>query len=205
VFKKYIILILCIFILIPTIASAKVRLEAGYLNYVENIIEVSKGVTIRKENVVVTAPQGTLDRKDNKASLNNGVIMEYENGKIEAQEMEAWLETDEYIFKKNVIFKQEQEDKTIDLQSPYLEIKQGDQSFYAKDGVEILYNGKILKSEEADYSEEKGTLELNGNVYIEQENGDWVKGDKAVFYMDSEEERFTVDGKVEVEVNLDTE
>ena len=181
---------------------AAVHLKAGYLNYVDDKIEVSKGVTIKNKKVTITAPKGTLNRDDNKAVLINGITMDYDQGNIKAQRLEAWLESDQYTFKKEVVLNQKEEGKNIKLKAPYLKLNQKTNAFDAKQGVEINYNKKLLKSRTATYNDKEGTLELKDDVYIEQENGDWVKGSKAVIYMDSEEERFTVDGNVEVEVNI---
>lgn len=211
-------------------AENTVHLDAGYLNYVEDKIEVSKGVKIIKEDIVITASRGEVLRKEEKVNLYEGINMNYELGTVDSKEMEGWLKEDKYVFKKDVVFtydreKTKNEDKgetdekerAIDrkkaatdtvssqkmiLKAPYLEIYPDKETFFARQGVEINYDKKLIKAEEADYNPEEQTLLLSKNVYIKKENGDWVSGNKAVVYLDSRVDKFTVDGKVEIEIQV---
>ena len=67
----------------------------------------------------------------------------------------------------------------------------------------INYKGRILKGETVFYNEEEETLELIKDVYIEEDNGDWVKSERAIFYLKTEE--FVAEGNVELEVDLAAE
>ncbi len=211
-FKCYLTILFLLFILLVLVANSAeaakstVHLKAGYLNYVKEKIEVSKGVEIVKGEITVTAPRGEILRQKEKAYLYEGVNMNYELGKIDSKEMTAWLKEDKYVFRKEVVFVynklQDNKSQEMILKTPFLTVFPDDETFKAQQGVVINYNKKLIKAEKADYNPDQGTLTLSKNIYIEKENGDWVRGNKAVIYLDSKVDKFTVDGKVEIELKV---
>jgi lipopolysaccharide assembly outer membrane protein LptD (OstA) len=188
--------------------DSTVQIRAGFLKNKEDKVELSKGVEIKKDEIELSAPKGTLKREEKKLILTEGVKMNYDQGKIESQKMTGWLNDDRYLFEKDVIFDykpQEKGKKGFVLRAPYLEMWSEEKSFIAKKGVTIDYDQKILKAEKAEYIDEKDQLILRENVYIKEENGDWVKSNKAVFDLGTEQESFTADGDVEIKIMLEQE
>ncbi len=204
-------ILICFFLLslIATPVQAQLRLQAGFLDYQEESIKVSQGVTVSKEETVVNAPRGEYWREEKKALLQGGVIMEANTGTIEGKEMTAWFAEDRYLFRQQVVMnyrkENEEADQTFILKSAMLELFAKTDSFQAKEGVVIDYQERLLKSEQADYNGETEELVLTKNVLIEEENGDWIKSERAVFDLASEEEHFTAEGPVEIEITLNDE
>ena len=193
-----------IFIFLITLAGpvlGSIRLETGYLSREGEKIELSEGVTIEQEDVLLKAEWGTLFRDENKADLHENIEMTYDGGKVTSNIMSAWLEEERYIFEENVVFIQDEDGDDMHLVSEYLELNQKENTFYARDEVEIEDNQRTLRADEVNYIEADEIMELTGNVYIEEEDG-WVRGEKAVFYLDAEEDRFTVEDQVEIEMEM---
>lgn len=178
-----------------------VHIRAGLLKYVENKIEFSKGTTIYKEENTVTAPRGIYYKEEKRIVLEGGVSLKHNDGDIEAEIMEAWLEEDKYIFKDQVDLLQRLDSgKEFSLSSPYLELYMDDNSFKANRGVTIKYDNRLLKSERVIYNPEDEILELSENAHIQEDNGDWIRSSKVIFYLDTGD--FTADGDVELEIQL---
>ena len=200
---KKIIILSIVFLLITVNAGAEtLQLRADYLNWVGNNIELRDNIEIIRDDIRVTALRGKYNRTKKEMDLKEEIIMDYEQGKITSFQLRALLESNLYIFEDEVVFSQIRDNVSFVLKAPFLELDQNQDFFIARQGVSIDYNGRQLQAEEADYQEETATLTLLNNVYIEEENGDWIKGDKAIFYLDEEEETFIVKGKVEVEINI---
>ncbi|MFP4017486.1 MAG: hypothetical protein ACLFUI_10690, partial [Halanaerobiales bacterium] len=115
----------------------------------------------------------------------------------------AWINEDRYIFEDDVDMIQNLDDGEFSLLSPYLELMKEDNSFKANKGVVIEYNGRTLKGDEVLYNDQEETLELISNVYIEEEDGDWVRSKRAVFYLKTEE--FSAEGDVELEIDISSD
>lgn len=179
------------------------HIRPGHLRYSGDKIELSKGVEIFKDEgkMTVNATSGIYFSEKSKADLQGPVELTYEDGVVNSGELTAWLERDEYLFKKEVKLKHRvNEDEEMILNAPYLKFFLEDNSFQAEGGASIDYNERILKGDYVNYNDQDQSLELTGNVYIEEDNGDWIKGNKAFFNLETEE--FTVDGEIELEVKL---
>lgn len=173
------------------------RLQAGFLNYGTDKIELSEGVKIFKGENIASAPEGVFYRREEKAILTKGVLLEFADGEITSEEMTAFFAREEYNFSDNVeLLRFLDNDQEFRLNSPYLDLFLEDDSFIAKQGVIINFNQRIIKGDKVIYDDEAQTLELFDNVYIEESNGDIVRSDHAVFYLETEE--FTAEGNVEV-------
>ena len=188
--------------------NSTIQIRTGHLQNKEDNIELSKGVKIKKGDIDLSAPRGTMKRQEKKLTLLEGVKMNYDQGDIESQKMVGWLNDNKYLFEKEVVFDYQPLDKDkrgFVLKAPYLEMLSDDKSFVAKNGVTINYNKKLLKADKAEYSDENEQLILNDNVHIKEENGDWIKSQKAVFDLSTGQEDFKADGDVEIELKLDEE
>jgi lipopolysaccharide assembly outer membrane protein LptD (OstA) len=183
--------------------SETLIIKTGHLSSTDQKIEGSGGMTLVKGKVKITADKGSYYEKEKKAEISGDVVLTHDKGEISSKEMEAWLDTDRYIFQKDVKMTQKLDDGQFTLESPYLELEQKDNSFTAEKGVTIKYKGRTLKADKAVYDDQQQTLNLTSNVYIEKENGDWVKCQKSTFYLKTEE--FTAEDNVELQIDLSKE
>lgn len=175
-------------------------IRTGHLKQSGDKIEGTGGITMIKGDVNITGNRGIFFEEEEKAEISGDVLLEHDKGRIESQEMMGWIQQDRYIFEKNVSLIQQLDDGSFDLEAPYLELLTVDNSFQAREGVVIEYNERTLKGNEVDYNDNEQTLSLSGNVYIEEEDGDWVRSETAIFYLDTEE--FNADGSVELEIKI---
>lgn len=178
-------------------------IKTGHLHHSEGRIEGTDGITMIKGDVKINATRGIYFDEEEKAEVFGNVILDHDKGQIKSKEMIGWIKQDKYIFKKEVKLVQELDDGQFILEAPYLELLSEDNSFQARQGVVIEYNDRTLKGDDVDYNDEEQTLGLSGNVYIEEKDGDWVKSNKAIFYLETEE--FDAEGNVELEIDISTE
>ncbi len=175
-------------------------IKTGHLSSTDGRIEGTKGMALIKGDVEINAEQLIYYEDKKRAEIEGDVVLLHDKGEISSETMEAWINDDRYIFKDNVSMLQNLDDGEFSLESPYLELMKEDNSFTANQGVVIEYNGRILKGEEVLYNDQDQTLELITNVQIEEENGDWVRSERALFYLETEE--FTAEGSVELELDI---
>ncbi len=206
--KKFAVILLGLLIFLFIAAGSTVRaedtiqLKAGFLNYLDERIELREGVTIIRGEVTITALRGEYFRESREAELEQEVEMIFADGNITSSRLNALLESNRYIFRENVEFTREQEDRLIIIRSPFLELNEEAKTFAARDGVEIDYDQRKLRSREADFDEETEQMVLTEDVFIEEEDGDWIRGNRAVFFTGAEEDRFEVEGDVELEIDI---
>ncbi len=201
----WILFVIIIFGLSPGLnAKSTVQIRAGSLRNEDDMVYLSDGVEIIREDVNLSSPRGEMNREKRELTLTDGVKMDYDQGKIESQQMKGWLNDDRYLFEEDVVFdySSEENEREFTLYSPYLEMNSAERSFQAEDGVTIDYQDRELKAEEARYSEEDQLLVLERMVEIEEESGDWIKCERAEFDLSSGEESFTADGNVEIELQI---
>lgn len=190
--------------------KSTLHIKAGELNNKEGLILLSGGLTIVKDDITLKSPEGEFDDEENKIILTNGVDMDYADGKITSQKMTGYFDRDDFIFENNVKMdynpqeeNEEGEKKKFNLESTKLEINSETQSFTAENNVTIDYDQKIIKGNKADYDGESEILTVTEEVYIREENGDWIRSDKAEFDLSTGEEDFKATGNVEIEITLD--
>ena len=190
--------------------KSTLHIKAGELNNNEGLIILSGGLTIVKDDINLKSPDGEFDDEENKIILTNGVDMDYSEGKITAQKMTGYFDRNDFIFENNVKMdynpqekNEEGERKKFTLESSDLEINSETQSFSAENNVTIDYDQKIIKGNKADYDGENEILTVTEEVYIREENGDWIRSDKAEFDLSTGEEDFKATGNVEIEITLD--
>jgi len=211
-FGKRIILLalIIILILVSGLVCAEeeketVYVKAEHLKYKDKKTILEGNINIRKKDIELSSSTGEINKEKTILKLYEDVVAISDNGQINSEELIAMLEEDKYIFKKEVVFdyveKEEEDNDSFTMQTPYLIMLDGGNSFEAEQGVEILYNEKNLKSKKAKYSEETKLLVMEGDVMIE-EDGDWIKSDTAEFNIGSEKEEFTADGSIEIELQI---
>ena len=190
--------------------KSTIHIKAGELNNKDGLILLSGGLTIVKDDITLKSPEGEFDDEENKIILTNGVDMDYADGKITSQKVTGYLDRDDFIFENNVKMdynpqeeNEEGEKKKFTLESTKLDINSETQSFTAENNVIIDYDQKIIKGNKADYDGENEILVVTEEVYIQEENGDWIKSDRAEFDLSTGEEDFKATGNVEIEITLD--
>lgn len=180
-----------------------VYINASHLEYQEDKTILSGGIKIRKKETVINALQGELFRDERKMILEKEIDVEYPDGKVKSKLLTAFLEKEEYIFENEAVLNYTLSDgKKMVLESDYLKIFGEDNSFTAKENVEIDYDQQKFKGDNADYNGESEMLELTGNVRIEEDD-DWISSDKATFNLQEGEEGYTAEGNVEIKMILD--
>lgn len=180
-----------------------VYINASHLEYQEDKTILSGGIKIRKKETVINALQGELFRDERKMILEKEIDVEYPDGKVKSKLLTAFLEKEEYIFENEAVLNYTLSDgKKMILESDYLKIFGEDNSFTAKENVEIDYDQQKFKGDNADYNGESEMLELTGNVRIEEDD-DWISSDKATFNLQEGEEGYTAEGNVEIKMVLD--
>jgi len=190
--------------------KSTIHIKAGELNNKEGLIFLSGGLTIVKDDITLKSPEGEFDDEENKIILTNGVDMDYADGKITSQKMTGYFDRDDFIFEDNVKMdynpqeeNEEGEKKKFTLESAKLDINSETQSFTAENNITIDYDQKIIKGNLAEYDGENEILVVTEEVYIQEENGDWIRSDRAEFDLSTGEENFKASGNVEIEITLD--
>lgn len=194
------IIFLLIFNLQLLAAEDSLIIKTSYLVRKDDIIESTNGITIVKGDVEIDAEHGLYYRDEKKAEMSGNVVLLHNKGEISSQRMTAWINEDRYIFNEEVLMLQNLDDGQFNLKSKFLELMKEDNSFTARQDVIIEYNERTLKGDEVLYNDQEQTLELISNVYIEEENGDWVRSERALFDLETEE--FTAEGNVELEIDI---
>ncbi len=181
-----------------------VYIDAENLKYEEEKTILGGGVTIRKNETTINAVDAELIREEQKMFLENNIAVDYPDGKVFSDRLEAMLETEEYIFTENVRLEYDlsEEGKNMLLNSEYLRIFGDDKSFVAEDNVVIDYDNQKFRGENAEYDGGTELLVLTNNVEIE-EGDDWVKSDKATFNLAEGEEGYTAEGNVRIRMLLE--
>lgn len=180
-----------------------VHIRPGRLYYTEDRMEMSEGVVIYKGEADerITALSGVYYQQENKALLKGAVVLEHAAGTINSAEMTAFLAEDRYIFTKGVEMDQELEDQTdFTLEARELVLNTNDNSFVAEGEVLIRHNDRVLKGDHVAYNDLAETLELTGNVLIEESGGDWIKCEHAVFELKTDQ--FTAENNIELEIEI---
>ena len=189
------------------VSEAKANEEAVYINaekldYQEEKTLLSGGVRISKGDTIINALKGELFREEQRMILKEEIDVEYPDGKVTSDLLTAYLQEEEYEFEDNVTLNYQLSDGEMLLTSSYLNIFGDNNSFQAKENVEIDYDEQKFRGDQADYNGDTEMMELTGNVEIE-EGQDWVKSDKATFNLAEGEEGYTAEGNVEIRMILD--
>ncbi|MEJ6951251.1 hypothetical protein [Natronospora cellulosivora (SeqCode)] len=175
-------------------------IRTGRLVNKDNSNEFREGMTMIRGDIQIESEWGIFYERENKAEIFDNVRLRHSKGEIRSGSMIALLDDDKYIFEDDVRMLQKLDDGEFTLLAPYLELMEEDNSFEANQGVVIDYSGRIIKADDVIYNAQEELMELFNNVYIEEENGDWVKSEKAIFYLDRNE--FIAKDGVELEIQL---
>lgn len=186
----------------PEQNEESVYINAEQLDYQEEKTLLSGGVKITKKDTVINAKKGELYREEQRMLLEEEIDVNYPDGHVTSDLLNAFLQEEEYEFENNVTLNYQLSEGEMILTSQYLRIFGDDNSFNAKKNVEIDYDGQNFRGDTADYDGKTEMMDLTGNVEIE-EGQDWVKSDRATFNLAEGEEGYTAEGNVEIRMILD--
>lgn len=163
-------------------------------------------VKITQEDIILTALEAEFD-VDKKIGQIKGIIKMIQSDiNITGDSLEAYLNDKRYIFSEKVKLIQERTDEednedNIIWDCDKLEIFTDTRNLTATENVRILKKDYTITTEKAVYNDEEEKIDLIGKVKIEEENGRWISGDMAVFYLDNE--KLEVQGNVQSGIELD--
>jgi lipopolysaccharide assembly outer membrane protein LptD (OstA) len=163
-------------------------------------------VIITQEDITLTAQEADFDVDKKIGQIKGDIKLVQSDITITGETLEAFLNDKRYIFQEKVKLIQERKDKedkedNITWNCNNLEIFTDTQDLTATGEVKILKKDYTITAEEAIYNDKEQKITLTGKVRIEEEDGRWITGDKAIFYI--EIERLEVEGNVRSGIKLD--
>ena len=163
-------------------------------------------VIITQEDITLTAQEADFDVDKKIGQIKGDIKLVQSDITITGETLEAFLNNKRYIFQEKVKLIQERKDKedkedNITWNCNNLEIFTDTQDLTATGEVKILKKDYTITAEEAIYNDKEQKITLTGKVRIEEEDGRWITGDKAIFYIETE--RLEVEGNVRSGIKLD--
>jgi lipopolysaccharide assembly outer membrane protein LptD (OstA) len=163
-------------------------------------------VIITQEDITLTAQEADFDVDKKIGQIKGDIKLVQSDITITGETLEAYLNDKRYIFQEKVILVQKRKDKeekedNITWNCNNLEIFTDTQDLTATGEVKILKKDYAITAEKAIYNDKEQKITLTGKVRIEEEDGRWITGDKAIFYI--EIERLEVEGNVRSGIKLD--
>ncbi len=163
-------------------------------------------VIITQEDITLTAQEADFDVDKKIGQIKGDIKLVQTDITITGETLEAFLNDKRYIFQEKVKLIQERKDKedkedNITWNCNNLEIFTDTQDLTATGEVKILKKDYTITAEEAIYNDKEQKITLTGKVRIEEEDGKWITGDKAIFYIETE--RLEVEGNVRSGIKLD--
>jgi len=163
-------------------------------------------VIVTQEDITLTAREADFDVDKKIGQIKGDIKLVQSDITITGETLEAFLNDKRYIFQEKVILIQERKDEeekedNITWNCSNLEIFTDTQDLTATGEVKIFKKDYTITAEEAVYNDKEQKITLTGKVRIEEEDGRWITGDKAVFFIDSE--RLEVEGNVRSGIKLD--
>jgi len=185
-----------------------VNIEADNVTYDKSTDKMifEGNVIVTQEDITLTAQEADFDVDKKIGQIKGDIKLVQSDITITGETLEAFLNDKRYIFQEKVVLIQERKDKeekedNITWNCNNLEIFTDTQDLTATGEVKILKKDYTITAEEAVYNDEAQKITLTGKVRIEEEDGRWITGDKAVFYIDSE--RLEAEGNVRSGIKLD--
>jgi len=185
-----------------------VNIEADNVTYDKSTDKMifEGNVIITQEDITLTAQEADFDVDKKIGQIKGDIKLVQSDITITGETLEAFLNDKKYIFQEKVILIQERKDKedkedNITWNCNNLEIFTDTQDLTATGEVKILKKDYTITAEEAIYNDKEQKITLTGKVRIEEEDGKWITGDKAIFYIETE--RLEVEGNVRSGIKLD--
>jgi len=163
-------------------------------------------VVITQEDIILTALEAEFDVDKKIGQIKGDIKMVQTDITITGDSLEAYLNDKRYIFSEKVKLIQERKDEeekedNIIWNCNNLEIFTDTRNLTATENVQILKKDFTITTNKAIYNDKEEKIDLTGKVRIEEENGRWISGDNAVFYIETE--KLEVKGNVQSGIKLD--
>jgi len=163
-------------------------------------------VVITQEDIILTALEAEFDVDKKIGQIKGDIKMVQTDITITGDSLEAYLNDKRYIFSEKVKLIQERKDKeekedNIIWNCNNLEIFTDTRNLTATENVQILKKDFTITTDKAIYNDKEEKIDLTGKVRIEEENGRWISGENAVFYIETE--KLEVQGNVQSGIKLD--
>lgn len=183
--------------------SASVQIRSGRLDYQEDLIKLSQGVTIFWEDYEITSERGEIDRPDSIAHLFENIEVLFERGHINSNNLTIYLDEDELVFTEEVYlnYQREEDEEPLELTSSKLVYDTEAGSFELEEPLEINQPNRQIKAGAGSFSEEEEVFHFRSGVEITEADGDTITSNTARLDL-SEGDIFTAEGDVEIELDL---
>ena len=182
---------------------AEVQINAGYLDYAEDWVELEQGVEIFWEEYETVSLRGEIDREASIVYLYEEVELFFEGGFINAEEADMFLDDDEFVFRDDVYlnYDQGEEASPIEITTTVMTYYPEEENFVFEEELEIQQEGRVIQAGSGDFQEAEEAFYFADGVEIIEEGGDRITSQEAVLSM-GEDEVFTAEGDVEIELEI---
>ena len=182
---------------------AEVQINAGYLDYAEDWVELEQGVEIFWEEYETVSLRGEIDREASIVYLYEEVELFFEGGFINSEEADLLLDDDEFVFRDDVYlnYDQGEEASPIEITTAVMAYYPEEENFVFEEDLEIQQEGRVIQAGSGDFQEAEEAFYFADGVEIIEEGGDRITSQEAVLSM-GEDEVFTAEGDVEIELEI---
>ena len=190
--------------------ESSMQIKSGVLDYREELIEVSEGVTVFWDEYQVDSDRAEIEREDEIARFFTEVKLTFAEGTVDSEEMTAYLGEDRFVFERQVLMiyqrqsegdEDEETEEPMELRTDNLELFGETGNFQARGNVEIDYRGRHMTADEGDFNEEEEIFYLRDNVVMEDPDGDRIRSNTAEVHLGADDV-FRAEGDVEIEMDI---
>lgn len=189
--------------------EGSMQIKSGVLDYREELIEVSEGVTVFWDDYQVDSRRAEIEREEEIARFFQEVKLTFAEGTVDSEEMTAYLGEDRFVFERQVLMiyqrqgeeDNEEEEEPMELRTDNLELFGDTGNFQARGNVQIDYRGRNMTADEGDYDEEEEIFYLRDNVVMEEPDGDRIRSNRAEVHLGADDV-FRAEGDVEIEMDM---
>lgn len=197
-------ILLMVFIVVFTFSfnvfAETVNLELDYLEYNKDYMSFKEN-TIYKDDITITSNSGKYYEDEKRINLKENVKLVSLNYQVISDNMEGFLEDDNYIFSNNVVAKNiNKEKKDFKLTSKKLTYNADTGDFAGEENVEIIVDERIILGNKANYNDEKEEMIITENVNIKSDNNE-IETEKITISL-KEDESFKTEGKTKIKIEL---
>jgi len=169
--------------------------ESNLLQLFGNVSIEFKGITVRGENA-------SFDTATQIGTMTGGIIIEQPGSNLTAKEAKVFYKEEKAVLIGNVHLKTKRNLTGRKSPTPTIStLKAGMVEYYwklnrgkAEGKVEVMTGGRRIRGDRAFFDGKKNTIQIMGNVRVEQDMGDWLECDRAL--IDIEKQDVLAEGKV---------
>ena len=165
----------------------------------ENLRIATGNVVLDYQENHVTAAKLKMYTENNVLLFLNNVDLTRPEETITSQKLEFDLEQDQLVAQKNVVLNTTRNDKKLYLTSDYLKLWLETDNMIAKNNIYLEYNEQQIRGGFLEYNAEKEEMLVTEDAEI-KEDDQWIKSDKIIIDLESEDIDATGSVKMEFEV-----